>query len=246
LSQVQELADAMRGMGLLIRYDEGTDTVFGIEPSQHLMASYYRNTIIHHFVNKAILEVALLKASEAPQDETEQVFWDETLRLRDFFKFEFFYPSKKKFRKQLCAELERHDPQWESRLKAGRQETRLMLREMQPLLAHATLLPFVEAYSVVFDLLARLDAAEGLQEEECIARALKVGKQAYLQRRITSEASIGKLLFQNGYKLAQNFALTDPGADDLSSRRHQLLKDFKDLSRKLEGIRLMALASLGE
>ncbi|MCJ7815696.1 MAG: hypothetical protein MUP31_06565, partial [Xanthomonadales bacterium] len=246
LSHVRNLADAMRGMGLLIRYDEGTDTVFGLDPGQHLMASYYRNTIIHHFVNKAILEVALLRASEAPEGETLEEFWKETLRLRDFFKFEFFYPSKRKFKKQLRTELERTDPRWEDRLLAGQHETLLMLSGMQPLLAHATLLPFVEAYSVVFDLLARLGATDSLQEDECVARALKAGKQAYLQRRITSEASIGKLLFQNGYKLAQNLELTAGGPDAVSARRIQLLRDFKELSRKLERIRLMALSGLGE
>jgi glycerol-3-phosphate O-acyltransferase len=246
LSHVQDLADAMKGMGLLIRYDEGTDTVFGIEPAQHLMASYYRNTIIHHFVNKAILELALLQASEAPEGESLDVFWDEALRLRNFFKFEFFYPARKKFRKQLRAELERTDPRWEERLQAGQQETLMMLKEMQPLLAHATLLPFVEAYSVVFDLLARLDASEGMQEEECVTRALKVGKQAYLQRRITSEASIGKLLFQNGYKLGSNLELTNGGNEGVSERRIQLLRDFKELSRRLERIRWMALSGHGE
>jgi len=246
LSHVRDLADAMRGIGLLIRYDEGTDTVFGIEPSQHLMASYYRNTIIHHFVNKAILEVALLRASEAPDGETLEAFWDETLRLRNFFKFEFFYPSKKKFKKQLRAEMERTDPHWEERLKAGSQEALSMLKGMQPLLAHATLLPFVEAYSVVFDLLARLAATDSLQEEECVTQALKVGKQAYLQRRITSEASIGKLLFQNGYKLAGNLELTTGGRENVSELRIQLLRDFKELSRKLERIRLMALSGHGE
>jgi glycerol-3-phosphate O-acyltransferase len=246
LSHVRNLADAMRGMGLLIRYDEGTDTVFGLDPGQHLMAGYYRNTIIHHFVNKAILEVALLRASEAPEGETLEEFWKETLRLRDFFKFEFFYPSKRKFKKQLRGELERTDPRWEDRLLAGQHETLLMLSGMQPLLAHATLLPFVEAYSVVFDLLARLGATDSLQEDECVARALKAGKQAYLQRRITSEASIGKLLFQNGYKLAQNLELTAGGPDDVRARRIQLLRDFKELSRKLERIRLMALSGLGE
>ena len=246
LSHVQDLADAMKGMGLLIRYDEGTDTVFGIEPAQHLMASYYRNTIIHHFVNKAILELALLQASEAPDGESLDVFWDETLRLRNFFKFEFFYPARKKFRKQLRAELERTDPRWEERLQAGQQETLMMLKEMQPLLAHATLLPFVEAYSVVFDLLARLDASAGMQEEECVTRALKVGKQAYLQRRITSEASIGKLLFQNGYKLGSNLELTNGGNEGVSERRIQLSRDFKELSRRLERIRWMALSGHGE
>jgi glycerol-3-phosphate O-acyltransferase len=117
---------------------------------------------------------------------------------------------------------------------------------MLPLLAHATLLPFVEAYSVVFDLLARLDETGSLPEDECVAGALKAGRQAYLQRRITSEASIGKLLFQNGYKLAQNLELTTGGPPGLGRRRIQLLRDFKELSRKLERIRLIALSGHGE
>jgi len=220
--------------------------VFGIEPDQHPMASYYRNTIIHHFVNKAIIEVALLKASDADEGQSVDAFWDETLRLRDFFKFEFFYPSKKKFRKQLKAELERSDPAWAEALEEGGESILRMLAQMRPLLAHATLLPFVEAYSVVFDLLVRKDDAEIYSQEECVAQALKAGKQAYLQRRITSEASIGKLLFQNGYKLAENLELTQTSNEEVLKRRINLLKDFKELSRMLERIRLMALSSHGE
>ena len=246
LTHVQDLADSMVDMGLLIRYDEGTDTVFGIEPGQHPMASYYRNTIIHHFVNKAILEMALLRASDAPDEETLGTFWQETLRLRNFFKFEFFYPSKKKFKKQLRAELERCDPRWQERLENGGQEALLFLNEMYPLVAHATLLPFVEAYSVVFHLLARLDAAGTMEQEDCVLQALKAGKQAYLQRRISSEASIGKILFQNGYKLAENLELTQGGGNDIDEQRIKLLRDFKELLRRLERIRLMALSGHGE
>lgn len=246
LAHVQELTDSMVGMGLMIRYDEGTDTVFGIQPDQHPMASYYRNTIIHHFVNKAILEVALFSASRDGAEGAEDRFWKETLRLRDLFKFEFFYPSKKKFKKQLLAELERSDPRWLERLQAGRRETRRMLREMKPLVAHATLLPFVEAYSVVFDLLARLKPGATLEQEDCVAQALKVGKQAYLQRRITSEASIGKILFQNGFKLAENLQLTSSDLEEVTECRIGILREFKELSRMLERIRLMALPGQGD
>lgn len=247
LSHVQDLADAMVGMGLLIRYDEGLDTVFGIEPDQHPMASYYRNTIIHHFVNKAIIELALLKASDANEEGAADVFWDETLRLRNFFKFEFFYPSKKKFKRQLKAELERSEPAWQEKLATGGEDILQMLFRMQPLLAHATLLSFVEAYSVVFDLLVRTgNEGELPDEEDFVAQSLKAGKQAYLQRRITSEASIGKILFQNGYKLAENFELTQAGSEDVLNRRIRLLMDFKELSRMLERIRLMALSSHGD
>jgi glycerol-3-phosphate O-acyltransferase len=242
LSHVDKLANAMVGMGLLIRYDEGMETVFGIEPSQHPMASYYRNTIIHHFVNKAILEMALLKAGDAPRDEAFEAFWQETERLRDVFKFEFFYPKKKKFRRELKEEMLRVDPEWERRVERGGRELRDLLRSMKPLVAHASLLPFVEAYSVVFDLLARTPPEESLEEADAVTRALKMGQQLYLQRRITSEASIGKILFANGHKLAANRGLTAAGSPDLAEKRNELLRDFKELSRRLDRIRLMTLS----
>ena len=143
---------------------KGTDTVFGIEPDQHLMASYYRNTIIHHFVNKAILEMALLSASDAPDGENEAAFWAETLRLRNFFKFEFFYPTKKKFMKQLRTELESSDPRLAGATASGRPGNTAHVERHAAAAGHATLLPFVEAYSVVFDLLARLPDEGGLEE----------------------------------------------------------------------------------
>jgi glycerol-3-phosphate O-acyltransferase len=246
LGHVERLADEMVAMGIMIRYDEGSETVFGIDPARHPMASYYRNTIIHHFVNKAILELALAGAADGSRDDALATFWLETERLRDLFKFEFFYPEKQEFRLQLEQELERVDARWQSRLEQGGSAVLGLLADMRPLVAHATLLQFIEAYSVVFDLLARLPAEEGLEQVECVSQALKEGKQAYLQRRITSEASIGKILFGNGFKLAENLGLTAGGsvesADSLREERSRMLKYLKDLSRRLDRIRLMALA----
>ena len=34
-----------------------------IAPDQHLAAAYYRNTVIHFFVNGAIAELALIRAA---------------------------------------------------------------------------------------------------------------------------------------------------------------------------------------
>jgi glycerol-3-phosphate O-acyltransferase len=249
LGQVRDLANAMVRMGLLIHYDEGSDSVFGIDPDQHPVASYYRNTIVHHFVNKAILELALTGAAllpdGAPPDAATDALWAETERLRDLFKFEFFYPEKAAFRRELEQELQRSVPDWAIRMDGGGNRSLALLAEMRPLVAHASLLPYVEAYSVVFDLLARLEPDESLDEAECVNRALKEGRQAYLQRRITSEASIGKILFANGYKLADNLGLVHPGPSDagfIAERRAGLLRDFKELARRLDRIRLAALS----
>ncbi len=68
----RSFADQMAGLlGIMIdenivtRYDEGPEIVYGISLEQHPVASYYRNTVIHFFVNKAIIELALVKASES-------------------------------------------------------------------------------------------------------------------------------------------------------------------------------------
>ena len=54
--------DQLATSGLLIRSDAGHSVVYAIEPSRHAIASYYRNTIVHHFLHKAIIELALCKA----------------------------------------------------------------------------------------------------------------------------------------------------------------------------------------
>jgi len=242
---VRDLLWVMVDSDLLVRYDQGSDVVYGIEPDKHAIASYYRNTVIHHFVNKAILELSLLKASDLAETKTEAVdiFWRETERLRDLFKFEFFYPSRKEFKREIEDELSRNSISLAKIVKQRNQGRDHVLTGIQPLVAHATLLIFVEAYTVVLDLLARLSPDQQLDEKKCIANALKEARQAYLQRRITSEASIGKILFQNGYKLANNLGLAAAGDENIGVRRTKVLREFKDLSERLERIAAIARRS---
>jgi glycerol-3-phosphate O-acyltransferase len=170
-----------------------------------------------------------------------RAFWDEAERLRDLFKFEFFYAPTEEFRDQLRQELQRYDTEWETKLEDGTGYAQRILTEITPLVAHTTLLSFVEAYRVVADVLARMADDAELEEKECISQSLAYGRQAYLQRRISSEASIGKLLFQNGYKLMANMGLTEGGDAELGRRRRQLSQDLRELAHRLEIIKTIAL-----
>jgi hypothetical protein len=198
--------DTLVNSGLLIRDSLGSTRVYAIDPARHPIASYYRNTVVHHFLDKAIIELSLYKAAEADARAAD-IFWAETERLRELFKFEFFYLPRDEFKASLAAELSRVAPDWSPRLAAGGDALRQLIARFQPLLGHAVLLPYVESYSIVLGLLARQKAGETLTEQACTELALKEGRQAYLLRRITSEASIGKILFQNAYKLAGNLGL---------------------------------------
>jgi len=57
------LADLSRS-GVLTAYDRGTEPVWKIGDDQHLVAAFYRNTVIHILVERAIGELALLTVSE--------------------------------------------------------------------------------------------------------------------------------------------------------------------------------------
>lgn len=242
LKHFMSLLDIMVGEGLLTRFDEGPEVVFGISPEQHPRASYYRNSVIHFFVNKAIIELSLLAAFAAPREKRLAAFWAETERLRDLFKFEFFYAPSDEFKQELVAELMRYNPGWQEQLEQSSNSVISLLSTMRPLVAHATLLPFIEAYIVVADILARLPANEAMEQKTTVEKALNYGRQAYLQRRISSEASIGKILFQNAYQQFSHQNLTPAGNADLAEKRKTAARNLHELSHRLDRIRVLAVA----
>lgn len=237
-----QLLDIMVGEGLLTRYDEGPEMVFGLAPDQHPRASYYRNSVIHFFVNKAIIELALLSAINAEQGQRVDSFFAEADRLRDLFKFEFFYAPSEEFRHQLIAELDTANADWRNRIAQGNNSIISLLGDMYPLVAHSTLLPFVEAYRVVADMLARLPASETMEQKPTVEKALKYGRQAYLQRRISSEASIGKILFENAFTQFSHQSLTDAGEASLEQNRKSCARNLHELSHRLERVRVISVA----
>jgi glycerol-3-phosphate O-acyltransferase len=243
--QIQNLLGIMLDEGIVTRYDEGPEVVYGIGLNQHAVASYYRNTVIHFFVNKAIIELALLKASENEGPDALDVFWTEVDQLRDLFKFEFFYAPTEAFHQQIREELDRYDEDWPILLSQGTVGFSQLLNRMTPLVSHITLLIYTEAYSVVAALAARMGHSQTLEEDACVADALKFGRQAYLQRRISSEASIGKLLFRNGFNMLKSRRLTEAGEPIVAERRLEQARQLRDLLRRLDLIRAIGVASRG-
>jgi glycerol-3-phosphate O-acyltransferase len=242
-AQIDSLTEKMIANGLLTRYDDGPERVYAIAAEQHGIASYYRNMVIHYFLNKAIAELTLVYLSQQELAGAD-AFWAEAERLRDFFKFEFFYAPREQFRRDIGNELSRYQPAWEAALDDPQAAPSLFLR-MRPRVAHGVLLPFVEAYRVVADVLARQPAGAAMDEKECVQQSLAYGRQAYLQRRISSEASIGRLFFSNGYRLFENLELTGAAAageaEAQREKRLEMAQVFRDLQRRLERVRAAAL-----
>lgn len=217
--------------GVVERYSGGTEPVYRIGPQQELIAAFYRNSTIHWFVGRAIMELAVLRIESAgPDEQPLEVAWEEALRLRDVLKFEFFFSEKAAYRDELSAELELIDPDW--RRDGGLDEVGRAMRESGALVAHRVLQPFVEAYSVVADRLEVLGEREA-DPDTVITECLGLGHQYLLQRRITNAEAVSTHLFRNAMKLAANRDLVNarPG---VQARREEFARELHDMRRRLE------------
>ena len=68
LREPEELTAVLAGLErakVVTVFDKGEEPVYAVERGQHLVAAFYRNNAIHWFVNRAILELALLWTSPA-------------------------------------------------------------------------------------------------------------------------------------------------------------------------------------
>ena len=234
--------DTLVTSGLLTRYEAGSENVYSVEPAKHPMASYYRNIIAHHFLDRAMIELAMFELRDADKGDAAAAFWAKIDRLRDLFKFEFFYPPREEHRAAIETELARIDPVWDRRLASGDRGVAQLLRRCQPVVGHAILLPFAEAYSVVAEQLARAKPGDVVDEQALLDAALVEGRQAYLLRRISSEAAIGKLLFANGLSLLRHMGLAEQATPMNLAARRALLMELRGLANVLETMRLSTVA----
>jgi len=171
-------------------YRGGEEPVYAIERGQHLIAAFYRNSAIHHFIDRAIAELMLLSAPAGR--------WDEAMQLRDLLKFEFFFPDRESYRAQLSAELRGLDPAWENA------EGERVLAGAEFLIAHRVLRSFLDAQLVVAERLAARPPGEPVVEKAFLDECSGVGQQMLLQGRLHGPESLSRELFGSALKLAGN------------------------------------------
>ncbi len=238
LENAEGLTRLLRGLsdnGVVECFEEGPEPVWALVPNQFLTAAYYRNTILHFFVNASIAELALLHASDVKSDP-RKAFDDEAMRLRDLLKYEFFFADKDEFKTELAKEVSFHDPDWEARVEKGEAED--VVRRFKPFSAHRILRPFVDAWRTVADALLRHDVTKPVEEGPFIDTCLALGKQYVRQKRVHSEESVSKVLFGTALKLAGNRKLLT--GEGLAERRKAFAEELKDVVRRLDAIESLA------
>lgn len=228
---VRAALDALSNGNPVTRVDGGHEEVWWIEPQHQHEAAFYRNSLIHAFLETSIVELALVHAGRAPEGERVDAFWAQAMRLRALLKFDFYFADSAAFRKNIAEELQwNHD--WESQLAAGPEAVDDLLRAKRPLMANAMLRPFFEAYDLVADVLC--SAPADISDKDLSTQALGLGAQYVAQGKVSSE-SVSALLFATARQVCADQKLFEPLAD-LRERRRAFLHELRTIVEDMEHI----------
>ena len=229
---VRAALDALSNGNPVTRVDGGHEPVWRIAPEHEHEAAFYRNSLIHAFLETSIVELALVHAAKAPEGERVEAFWAQAMRLRALLKFDFYFARSATFRQNIAEELEwNHD--WEAQLDAGPAAVDALLRGKRPLMASAMLRPFFEAYEIVADVLC--DAPVDISVKDLTKEALGVGGQYAAQGVVSSTESVSALLFTTARQLAADQKLLEP-SPSLRERRRDFLTELQTVIADMDRV----------
>lgn len=243
--QLRDAANTLANNGIIERYAGGIEPVFRVPESHQHEAAFYRNTMLHYFITRAIVEVALVKAVEENRDDPIEATWDEALRLRDILKYEFFFSRKAHFAADIELEADLAYPGWkEEKFTSTHLLAALTMTNLY--LAPRVLGQFLEGYGIFADRLAARDPLVPVDKDSLILECIGVGRQRFLQQDLHSPESISRDLFSGAFQLANNRGLIETGTPDLQARRDEFATEFADDIRRVDVIRAMADPKTGE
>lgn len=232
---VRAAVDALSNGHPVTRVDGGRESVWRIAPEDEHAASFYRNSVIHAFLETSIVELALAHAGRGEGDRLD-AFWTQAMRLRDLLKFDFYFADSAAFRDNIAEEMSWFSD-WETRVAAGGAEIDGILSEKRPVTSDVMLRVFFESYAIIADVLC--DAPDNIGEKELTQLALGVGRQYVAQGRVRSSESVSTLLFATACQVVADQGLLET-TPDLTQRRKAFRRELRQILRDSDHIARIA------
>ncbi|MCP4004923.1 MAG: hypothetical protein GY725_12080 [bacterium] len=184
---VEAAVKALDGKSVIECYLDGNEPVYFVAESGHNAASYYRNTVIHFFLLRALASLS----EEAAKHGDDIESW--ALRLRALLKFEFFFSERDVFRQEVAFELEL--------IQRDREAGKPPFGAAGPRI----LLDFLESYQVVTETLRTCsDPDTPISEADLLRRCQTIGRQLLLQDRVQAPELLSNINFKNALHLIVN------------------------------------------
>lgn len=240
---VQHALNLLVKAHLVRRHGEGVNTKYVISTPNYLQVAYYANMAVHHLYHQAFIELALIKTVDVKSEHPILSFWEEVMKVRDLFKFEFFYSRKPEFTEEIETNLQFIDPNWENTISNPQKEISKLLERQSILGAPVLLTTYLEAYRVVGYGLKNWDPTFTFNEVKFLDDCLFLGEEMQWQGKIQRMESVSKTYLQNGVRLIRNLDLIPTVTDKKVKRIAAFINQLDDLADRIRRLRELTLAS---
>jgi putative phosphoserine phosphatase/1-acylglycerol-3-phosphate O-acyltransferase len=226
-ASVQKALNLLQSSGIIQKNKAGYKTQFSLASAEFLPATYYANMAAAHLYHRAFIEMALVKIKDEKSPDRIVSFWEEIMRLRNLFKFEFFYTNKPKFSSEIEAELGLFDSNWRAILNDPNGDIENLLARQEMFVSKGVLLIDLEANKVVCHTLHTWDLEDNFSDAEFIELCLFKGKELHWKNNISRLDSISKPFLVSALRLAKNSKLT-PFDKKINYQELDIWMDFLD------------------
>ncbi|MHB0754060.1 HAD-IB family hydrolase [Polaribacter sp. M15] len=205
-ASVQKALNLLKSSGIVQKNKAGYKTKYTLSASEFLPATYYANMASAHLYHRAFIEMTLVKIKDEKENRILS-FWEEIMRLRNLFKFEFFYTNKPQFSSEIEAELNLFDKNWRTIINSSEGNVESLLAKQELFVSKGLLLIYLEANKVVCKTLQSWDLEDEFSESEFIELCLFKGKELHWKNRISRLDSVSKPFLISALRLAKNSKL---------------------------------------
>ena len=207
-ASVQKALNLLQGAHIVQKSRAGQKAQYSIVASEYLVANYYANMVAGHLYHSAFVEMALIKIKDDKSPDRIVHFWQEIMRLRNLFKFEFFYTNKAGFSAEIEEELKRFHKDWREILLDPERDVTEILKKQDLFISRALLLSYLEADKVVCYTLNNWDEEDPFTEEDFLELCMFKGKELHWQSKITRLGSVSKPFLSSALQFATNAGLS--------------------------------------
>lgn len=239
---VQSALNLLVKAELVRQHGDSFNAKYVISTFNYLQATYYANMAAHHLYHQAFIELALLKIVDSDHENATLTFWQEIMKLRNLFKFEFFYSRKEKFTEEIESNIDFIAPNWQKDLKDSQKNIAALLKQQRLLVAPVVLSTYLEAYRVVAIGLQNLETDFVFKEKKFLEDCLFLGEEMQWQGRIQRIESVSKPFLQNGIRLVKNLDLIPTKKEPKKEKIEQFVVQLQNVADRIIRLQKITLS----
>ncbi len=239
---VQIALNLLTQAGMVNQIGESLHTKYTINREKYLQATYYANMSVHQLYHKAFVELALLSCANLPAKDRKLQFWTEIMKVRDFFKFEFFYSPKDIFTDEIESELTFFNKNWDEEFFGKKSDILKMLKSQKILVAPVILNNYIEAYKVVGNGIQIWDKTVAFDQKKFIEYCLFLGEEMHWLGQIRRVEAVSSPFIQNGVRLIQNLQIIPSIEDDKKEKIENFVSLADHISTNINTLQSLTLS----